>query len=69
VVTCVISRGRSSSQVWGEGTTACASDSKKFSAWDQNLMTEWHILDQHIGAVFLLSSFAEKTEQKSDEVV
>src|SRR5579872_6517216 len=24
------------------GTTACASDSKKFSAWDQNLMTEWH---------------------------
>jgi TnpA family transposase len=29
-------------QVWGEGTTACASDSKKFGAWDQNLMTEWH---------------------------
>jgi TnpA family transposase len=28
--------------VWGEGTTACASDSKKFGAWDQNLMTEWH---------------------------
>jgi TnpA family transposase len=27
---------------WGEGTTACASDSKKFGAWDQNLMTEWH---------------------------
>jgi hypothetical protein len=27
----------------GEGTTACASDSKKFGAWDQNLMTEWHI--------------------------
>ena len=25
------------------GTTACASDSKKFGAWDQNLMTEWHI--------------------------
>jgi len=31
------------SDVWGEGTTACASDSKKFGAWDQNLMTEWHI--------------------------
>src|SRR5437660_11570488 len=31
------------SQVWGEGTTACASDSKKFGAWDENLMTEWHI--------------------------
>jgi len=28
--------------VWGEGTTSCASDSKKFSAWDQNLMAEWH---------------------------
>lgn len=28
--------------VWGEGT-CCASDSKKFGAWDQNLMTEWHI--------------------------
>ncbi len=28
--------------IWGEGTTACASDSKKFGAWDQNLMTEWH---------------------------
>jgi len=29
--------------IWGEGTTACASDSKHFSAWDQNLMTEYHI--------------------------
>jgi TnpA family transposase len=29
--------------IWGEGTTACASDSKKFGAWDQNLMTEWHM--------------------------
>jgi len=28
--------------LWGEGTTACASDSKKFGAYDQNLMTEWH---------------------------
>ena len=28
--------------IWGEATTACASDSKKFGAWDQNLMTEWH---------------------------
>ena len=27
--------------IWGEATTACASDSKKFGAWDQNLMTEW----------------------------
>ena len=29
--------------IWGEGTTACASDSKHFGAWDQNLMTEWHV--------------------------
>lgn len=29
--------------IWGEGTTTCASDGKKFGAWDQNLMTEWHI--------------------------
>jgi TnpA family transposase len=29
--------------IWGEGTTACAADGKKFGAWDQNLMTEWHI--------------------------
>lgn len=29
--------------IWREGTTACASDSKKFGSWDQNLMTEWHI--------------------------
>jgi TnpA family transposase len=30
-------------QIWGEATTTCASDSKKFGAWDQNLITEWHI--------------------------
>lgn len=30
-------------EVWGEATTSCASDSKKFGSWDQNLMTEWHI--------------------------
>ena len=28
---------------WGAETTACASDGKKFGAWDQNLLTEWHI--------------------------
>ena len=28
--------------IWGEATTSCASDSKKFGAYDQNLMTEWH---------------------------
>ena len=30
-------------QIWGETTTACASDSKQFGAWDQNLLTEWHL--------------------------
>lgn len=30
-------------EIWGEGTTACAPDSKKFGASNQNLLTEWHI--------------------------
>ena len=30
-------------EIWGEGTTACASDSKKVGVWDQNLLTEWHV--------------------------
>jgi TnpA family transposase len=30
-------------RIWGQGTTACASDSKHFGAFDQNLMTEWHV--------------------------
>ena len=34
-------------ELWGEGTSACASDSKKFGAWDQNLMTEWSL--RHFG--------------------
>jgi TnpA family transposase len=29
--------------IWGDGTTACASDSKHFVAWDQNLTTQWHV--------------------------
>lgn len=29
--------------IWGDNGTACASDSTKFSAWDKNLMTEWHV--------------------------
>ncbi|MGK7913877.1 MAG: Tn3 family transposase, partial [Synechococcus sp.] len=28
--------------IWGDATTACASDSKQFGTWDQNLITEWH---------------------------
>ncbi|BAT56791.1 transposase Tn3 family protein (plasmid) [Nostoc sp. NIES-3756] len=30
-------------QIWGEGTTTCASDSKHFGAWEQNLMTQYHL--------------------------
>ena len=30
-------------RIWGGGTTACASDSKHFGAWDQNLTTQWHV--------------------------
>jgi TnpA family transposase len=29
--------------IWGEGTTACASDSKPFGTRDQHLLTEWHV--------------------------
>jgi TnpA family transposase len=28
--------------IWGEGSSAVASDSTHFGAWDQNLFTEWH---------------------------
>lgn len=30
------------SWLWGEGSTAVASDSTHFKAWDQNIFTEWH---------------------------
>ena len=33
-------------------TTACASDSKKFAAWDQNLMTEWHVRYGRRGVIY-----------------
>jgi TnpA family transposase len=35
--------GPQGAEWWGSDTTACASDAKKFGAWDQNLLTEWHI--------------------------
>ena len=41
VVNAIFSERRA--DIWGERTTACASDSKKFGAWDQNLMTEWPV--------------------------
>ena len=30
-------------RIWGEAGTACASDSTKVGAWDQNLVAEWHV--------------------------
>ena len=30
-------------KLFGGITISCASDAKKFSAWDQNLVTEWHV--------------------------
>jgi TnpA family transposase len=29
-------------EIWGEMTTACASDATHYGVWDQNLMTEYH---------------------------
>ena len=29
--------------IWDDGTTAYASDSKYFGAWDQNSTTQWHV--------------------------
>lgn len=29
--------------IWGEGTTTCASDSKHFGVWEQNLITQYHL--------------------------
>jgi len=38
-------------EVWGDATTGCACDSTKISAWDQNLMTEWHTRYQGRGVM------------------
>lgn len=38
-----VREGPQGTEWWGSETTACASDAKKFGAWDQNLLTEWHI--------------------------
>ncbi len=35
------------SWLWGEGTTAVASDSTHFRAYDQNIFTEWHSRYRH----------------------
>lgn len=38
-------------RIWGEAGTACASDSTKIGAWDQKLMTEWHVRYQGRGVM------------------
>ena len=38
-------------EIWGEATTGCACDSTKLSAWDQNLITEWHTRYQGRGVM------------------
>ncbi|HSH82141.1 MAG TPA: Tn3 family transposase, partial [Herpetosiphonaceae bacterium] len=44
--------------IWGEGTTACAADSKKFGSWDGNLRTEWSI--RHRGPGIMVYWHVEK---------
>ena len=44
----------------GEGTTACASDSQRFGAWDQNLLTEWHVRYGGPGVMVYLSEASDK---------
>ncbi len=38
-------------RIWGEAGTACASDSTKIGAWDQNPMAEWHVRYQGRGVM------------------
>src|SRR2546428_1787869 len=47
-------------QLWGEDITACASDSRHFRAWDQNLLTEWHARYGKPGIMIYLSAAADK---------
>jgi len=44
--------------IWGEATTACASDSKRFGSWDQNILTEW--VNRHGGRVIKIYWHVEK---------
>ncbi len=56
----------------GEGTTACASDSKQFGAWDQNLLTEWHHRQAYPNLDLVLAARSidwELIEQQLDAMV
>jgi TnpA family transposase len=46
--------------IWGEGTTTCASDAKHFGAWDQNLLSEWHLRYGGRGVAIYLSEASDK---------
>ncbi len=46
--------------IWGDGTNACASDSKHFGAWDQNLTTQWHVRYGGRGVMIYLSEASDK---------
>lgn len=37
--------------IWGATTTWCASDSKQFGAWDQNLRAQWHTRYRQAGVM------------------
>ena len=45
-------------QIWSEATTAYASDSTRFSAWEQNLVTEWHVRYRVPGIMIYWHAFA-----------
>lgn len=44
--------------IWGDGTTSCASDAKKYSAWDGNLRTQRSI--RYGGSGVMIYSHVEK---------
>ena len=66
-------------QIWGEATTACAADSKQFGAWDQNLLTEWHLryggrgvmIYWHVekNSACIYSQFKKGSLQKTEKIV
>ena len=58
-----------SPELWGEGT-ACASDSRKFGAWESNLMTQWHNRYRGPGVmVFCTSSAAGRVSTANSRPV
>jgi TnpA family transposase len=56
-------------RIWGEGTTACASDAKQFGAWGQNLLTEWHLRYGGRGVRVYLCEASHKYTYAKDHVM